>query len=150
MVKLSFSIFLSLIFVSSFAQIKPKTEDWFFYDYTYDFMLNAPKGISQDFIPNGHTFSFLKEKSFGKGNFAIAGGVDYSVQSYYSNLYVSTDLSNGDEIFQVLGSDSIESNKLRTDFIDAIFELRFRTLPNAKGKFFRFYIGATAGARVSS
>lgn len=150
MMKLSFSLVLSLVFFSSFAQIKPKTEDWFFYDYTYDFFSNAPDGIAQEFVPNGHTISFLKEKSYGKGKFAIALGLDYSSQVYYSNLHVSTNLVDGEEIFQVLNTDSIERNRLSMEFIDALFELRYRTMANEKGKFFRWYLGVKGGIRVES
>lgn len=140
----------SMLFLAAQAQIKPKQEDWFFYDYTYDFMTNAPAGVNQEFIPNGHTISLLKERVFGNGKFAIAGGIDYSSQAYYSNLYVSTDLSDGKEVFQILNTDSIERNRLYTEFFDAIFELRYRTLPNNKGKFFRWYLGVKGGVRVNS
>tara|TARA_R110002072_G_scaffold166964_6_gene320355 strand:- start:2642 stop:3316 length:675 start_codon:yes stop_codon:yes gene_type:complete len=150
MKKIIFTSLLSMAFLASFAQIKPKQEDWFFYDYTYDFMTLAPAGVSQEFIPNGHTISLLKEKVFGNGKFAIAGGIDYSSQAFYSNLYVSTDLSDGEEIYQILDTDSIERNRLYTEFIDAIFELRYRTLPNDDGKFFRWYVGLKGGVRVQS
>lgn len=150
MIKTVLTSILSMAFTASFAQIKPKQEDWFFYDFTYDFMTNAPSGVSQDFVPYGHTFSLMKEKNLGAGNFSVAIGLDYSRQSYFSNLYVSTDLSDGDEIYQVLDTDSVKRNRLTTNFIDAIFELRYRTSPNSKGKFFRCYVGIKGGVLVSN
>lgn len=142
--------FLSLAFLASQAQIKPKQEDRFFYDFTYDFMLDAPTDVSQEFVPNGHTIGVMVDRAFGSGNFALAYGLDYSSQRYYSNLWVTTDLGSGDENFLVLGADSIERNRLSTDYIDGLFELRFRGTPNAKGRFFRFYLGAKGGVRVRS
>lgn len=150
MKKIILTVILSLAFIASFAQIKPKQEDWFFYDYSFDFMTNAPSGVSQEVIPYGHTFSLMKEKNVGSQNFFYAIGLDYSRQSNFSNLYVSTDLSDGEEIFQILDTDSIKRNRLTSNFIDAIFELRLRTSPNSKGKFYRCYVGIKGGVLISS
>lgn len=150
MKKVLFSIAFCALYISAQAQIKPKTQDWFFYDYTYDSYLNAPDAIEQNFIPNGHTLSFLLDKGFGKGNFAIAYGIDYSSQSYYSNMVISTDISTGDEVFGIMTPDSIEYNRMYSEFLDGLFELRFRSTPNSKGKFYRAYLGVKAGVRVQS
>lgn len=150
MKKILLTSILSLVFITLFAQIKPKQEDWFFADFGYDYLLNSPDGISQSFIPFSFSGSIMKEKPFGKGKFAIAGGLGYTGHSFYNNLGISTDLSSGKEKFRILDTDSIERNRLTSEYIDAIFELRYRTLPNTNGKFFRWYVGVKGGVRVNS
>lgn len=150
MKKISLLAVLIIGWTALSAQIKPKQEDWFSYSYTYDYLLDAPEGVDQNFIPNGHNISVNKDIVFGNSNFGMAYGLQYSHNSYYSNLGIRTKLSNGREEFRLLDNDTIELNKLEIQHLGANLELRFRTKPNSSGKFFRAYVGGNLGVRVFS
>ena len=150
MKKASLIVVIACITFSLKAQIKPKTEDWIFYDYTYSHFLNAPTEVAQRFIPNSHAFSLIRDIPFGKGRVALGLGLGYSSTNYYNNLGIVTNVGDGKESFAVLGMDSIEHNKLRNEHLDGLLELRFRGKPNDKGRFFRFYIGGRFGFRINS
>ncbi len=142
---------LLLLGFSAFAQIKPKQEDWFAYDLTYDYWLDAPDGVEQSWRSNGHSFSFTDEVLFGEGShFSFAYGLGFTSNNFYNNVSLQTDANTGEEYFLPLSTDSINSNKLTVQYIHVPIELRFRSSPSEKGNFFRFYVGGKVGVRVNS
>jgi hypothetical protein len=132
------------------AQINPEQKDWFIFNYTYDQLINGPGSLSNEVIPYGFSLTLMQDKPFGHGRFGMAYGLGYTWNRYYNNLSVVTDPATGDEAFGFLNMDSINRNVLRTDFIDGLLEFRYRTKPNAKGRYFRLYVGGKIGVRVYS
>ncbi|MEQ9262939.1 MAG: porin family protein [Owenweeksia sp.] len=140
-----------LISVSAFGQIKPKQDDWVAYDLTHDFLLDAPQGLEQSWRSNGHSLSFTDDVQFSEGsNFSFAYGIGFTSNNYYNNLSIETDPGNGLEFISFLDTDTVNSNKLTVQYIHIPIELRFRSNPNQKGNFFRFYVGAKVGVRINS
>lgn len=138
-----------LIAISSSAQIKPKSKDWFAYDLTHDQLTNGPQSLTQRLAGNGHSFSFTGELGMGK-HFSVASGLGFHSNNYYNNLRISTNQANGAEVFTTMDYDTITRNKLTAQYFHIPVELRFRGTPNAKGRYFRFYVGGRVGVRVLS
>ncbi len=143
-------VFLFLLFTSGLlGQIKPKSADWFSYDLTHDLFLDAPGSLTQGIWSNGHSFTFTGDYSISK-NFGLGYGLGFHSNNYYNNLRITTNPANGAEVFTTIEYDTVDFNKLTVQYIHLPLELRFRGTPNAKGRFFRFYIGGRVGVRVNS
>ncbi|HAD97163.1 MAG TPA: hypothetical protein DCG19_07130 [Cryomorphaceae bacterium] len=141
-----------LIFSANlFSQIKPKHEDWFAYDLTYDYLLESPPGLEQSWRSNGHSLSFMDDVQFGEeSHFSFAYGIGFTSNNFYNNLSLRTNAADGREFYSFLDTDTINSNKLTVQYIHIPIELRFRSGLSQKGNFFRFYVGAKVGVRVNS
>lgn len=144
-----FPSLLLIVSLSAFGQIKPKGQDWFFYDLTHDMLLNAPEGVESDLRSNGHSLSLMYDYAFGNSNFGIGIGLGFTSNNHYTNLLASVS-DTGTGVFQVDTASNFKSNKLTTQFIEIPFELRFRGKLNDKGNFFRLYVGAKVGIRVNA
>lgn len=130
------------------AQIKPKSQDFFAYDFSYNILTNGPSGFEQAGFSNGHSFTFTFDKPLSK-RISIAYGVGFHSDNYYSNLQIITNPASGAEEF-TLDSNTASSNEFSAQYIHVPLELRFRGKLNDKGRFFRFYVGARAGVRINS
>lgn len=151
MSRAAFLFLLGMVSFSVYSQIKPKDQDWFFYDITYDYLLNAPANIEQSWRSNGHSFTFTDDVRFGEGsNFGFAYGLGFTSHNYYNNLNFGTFAGNGEEYYTLVDLDTVTSNKLTVQYIHIPLELRFRSDPNGNGRFFRWYLGAKVGVRVNS
>lgn len=147
-----YSLFALLLFlsISALSQIKPKKEDWFAYDLTHNLLLNIPEGFEQSGWSHGHSLSFTDEVIFGTSNLGFAYGVGFTSLNFYSNVGIETDKATGEEVFNYIKPDSTDVNKFTVQYIHIPVELRFRSNPNAKGDFFRLYIGGKIGVRINS
>jgi hypothetical protein len=143
--------FLSLfifLFQLSWAQIKPKKEDWFYYDLTHLQMLNGPAGLEQVWFSNGHDISLMAEWMPTRV-FGVAIGLGYSSQNFHNNLKVATNAQTGEEVYTIMQSDTLFSvNHQNQKYLYLPLELRLRTIANSAGSFFRFYLGARVGVRL--
>jgi hypothetical protein len=138
-----------LIAISTSAQIKPKSKDWFAYDLSHSRLLNGPESLTQRAVGNGHSISFTGELGMGS-HFSLASGLGFHSDNYYNNIRISTNQANGAEVFTTVNYDTINRNKLTAQYLHIPVELRFRSTPNAKGRYFRFYVGGRAGVRIHS
>lgn len=146
---LTFLLSLMVSFKTN-AQYIPKEEDWFFYDLSYNMLLNVPQGYENVWRSNGHNISIMDDMIFGTSNFSFAYGLTYSSQNYHSNLNVSADSITGAAHFRYLNPDkAYKTNKFTLQYFEIPLELRYRSKPNNKGKFFRFYIGGRLGIRFN-
>ena len=144
---------LAFTFIGSltvFAQVKPDNKDFFFYDLSYLSLMNNGGGLEQQGFSNGHSLTLMGEKLFGTSRVGIGYGIGYSSENYYTNMAISTNPVNGDEVYTVLNVDSAGAkNKFNQKFVDGAIELRFRTKQANNGRFFRFYVGAKGGIRFA-
>ncbi len=133
------------------AQIDTDNKDWFTYDLTSDILIETPAGYETDWRSNGHHFSFMFEKMWSKGRIGISGGLGFSSNNFYNNLRITTQENTGDQQYALLtDTASYRYNKVTSQYIDIPIEIRYRTTPNTKGRFFRLYAGVRVGVRVHS
>lgn len=147
MLRYSYLLIFSMILSSASAQLRPNESDGIIYDLTYDLLLETPDGTEQGFS-NGHSFSFMDNLPLGGDNVSFAYGIGFSSHNYHTSISASINGLDGSGVYA--DTSGYESNKLTVQYIDVPLELRFRSTPNRKGNFFRFYVGGKFGVRVNA
>lgn len=129
----------------------PKENDWFFYDLSYARYLNTPAGLEMEGFSNSHTLSAFGEKLLGTSKFSLAYGFGFTSDNFRSNLGISIDSSTGRGEYSIL-PDSLDYdvNKLTVQYFEIPLELRYRSRPNARGNFFRVYMGGRLSVRFNA
>ena len=110
-------------------------------------------GASGAYVPswkaNSQEFQVLRENTIGLSHFGIAYGVGYSGHFYHGNLHVDV-ASNGQQSVEHLDGQSYISNRLATEYVDGVLELRYRSNSNRNGRYTRLYVGGLIGYLTDS
>lgn len=110
-------------------------------------------GAGGAFVPawqaNSQEFQLLRENTIGLSHFGIAYGIGYSGHFYHGNLHVDV-AANGQQSLEHLDGQSYISNRLATEYIDGVLELRYRSHSNKKGRYTRVYVGGLVGYMTDS
>ncbi|OWY19077.1 hypothetical protein C7N43_30905 [Sphingobacteriales bacterium UPWRP_1] len=135
------------------------SKDRLIIELAHDNWLEKPDDIKLRWYNRGINFYFMYDVPVIDDNVSIAPGAGFSCSNYYHNGYFTLDANDVTQMLplpdKVLsGTDSVsldrKKNKLSTTFLDAAFELRFRTNPNKSNKRIKFAIGARAGYRLDA
>lgn len=135
--------------IQALAQVKPDSEDFFFYDAAHVTYLNAPAGMAQEWFSNSHTFSFMTEWTLSK-NFALGAGVAYSSQNFHNNMRIQSVQTTGEEVYEIIAQSEYENIEQTLRYIYLPLEIRLRGNPNENDNFFRLYLGLRTGVKVGS
>jgi hypothetical protein len=120
---------------------KPEFRDWIFIDITKDGWLNNPTGIRTKLWSPGTTISVYRDLKFGNGFFGFAFGLGISSHNVHHNGL----FEHGNKTEITPRTDNYQLNKLTATYLEAPFELRFRT---GSEKPFRIYPGFKFGYLV--
>lgn len=142
-------LLLAFSSIQATAQIKPDSEDFFFYDGAHVTYLNAPAGMTQEWFSNSHTFSVLTEWTLSK-NFALGAGLAYSSQNFHNNMRIQSVQASGEEVYELIEQSDYENIEQTLRYVYVPLEIRLRGNPNENDKFFRFYLGLRTGLKVGS
>lgn len=142
-------MFLVFVGAQSFAQLKPSSEDFFFYDAAHVTYLDAPAGMVQEWFSNSHTFSVMSEWTISQ-NFALGAGLAYSSQNFHNNMRIQSVQATGEESYDLISENEYENIEQTLRYVYVPLEIRLRGNPNENDKFFRFYLGLRTGIKVGS
>lgn len=120
-------------------------EDQFYIGVTYNLLLDAPDGATQNNLSYGLLAGFIKDIPLnGKRNIAFGIGLGYGVNSYYTNLRA---IESGDNFeYTVLDGDTdFKRNKIETHLLEVPLEFRWRNSTASNYKFWRIYTGLKLG-----
>lgn len=110
-------------------------------------------GSSGQYMPswraNTQEFQLMRESHIGLSHFGIAYGLGYSGQFYHGNLHVDV-AADGTQTVQNLDGTTYEANRLATEYVDGVLELRYRSRSNSKGRYTRLYVGGIVGYLANS
>ncbi len=112
-------------------------------------VVGAPGSFTSSWKANSQEFQLLRENTIGLSHFGLAYGVGYSGHFYHGNLHVDV-ASNGQQILENLDGQSYISNRLATEYVDGILELRYRSNANKNGRYTRIYVGGLIGYLTDS
>ncbi len=117
-------------------------EDHFYMGVTYNWLQNKPEGVAQNSFSPGFSFGFLRDIPLNKNRtFAIAPGIGFAYLGYKKNL-VAEELNN-EIVYDLVGS--FKTNLFSQYFVEAPFEIRWRTSTPESHRFFRIYSGFKVG-----
>ena len=125
-------------------------QDRLILNLNWDNWVNASSGVEvKGFRSRGFSFLLMNEKILGQGTSAVAFGLGFSSQNVHSNAFPSY---NADKTYTYLSplTNDYDLNKLSVNYIDAAFEIRFRTHENSSHKRFKFTVGIKGGVLVQS
>lgn len=115
-------------------------EDQFYISFTYNRLLQAPAGFSQQRFSAGFSGGFLRDMPVNKRrNLAFATGLGITYNNYFENLVITGDKQNPS--YAVLDYDDFNTNKFSQFLIDVPIEFRWRTSTPASYRFWRVYGG---------
>lgn len=117
-------------------------EDQFYLGFTFNLLLNKPKGVDQSGFSGGFQAGYLRDMPINKSRtLAIAPGLGWSINTYGQNLLV-TETKNDESLFIALDEDyEYSTNRFTTYLIEAPLELRWRNSTPSSYKFWRVYAG---------
>ncbi|HIB38010.1 porin family protein [Mesonia sp.] len=120
-------------------------EDQFYFGFTFNLLMNRPKGISQSGFSGGLQLGYLRDFPINKKRtFAIAPGVGWSVNTYGQNLLV-TENANDESEFYILDDDiDYSKNRFTNYLVEFPLEFRWRSSTPDTYKFWRIYAGVKA------
>lgn len=98
---------------------------------------------------NSQEVQLLRENTIGLTHFGLAYGVGYSGHFYHGNLHVDV-ASDGQQNLENLDGQSYTSNRLATEYLDGVLELRYRSNSNKNGRYTRIYVGGLVGYLTDS
>jgi len=115
-------------------------EDQFYFGLTYNQLMNAPKGFSQDGISTGISLGFLRDMPINKKRtMAVALGLGLSYNKYHTDLVVS-EVPEG-RVYGIVDATTFSRNKMEQVFVDLPIEFRWRNSTPESHKFWRVYTG---------
>lgn len=112
-------------------------------------VVGASGAYTSSWKANSQEFQLLRENTIGLSHFGFAYGVGYSGHFYHGNLHVDV-ASDGQQILENLDGQSYISNRLATEYVDGILELRYRSNANKNGRYTRVYVGGLVGYLADS
>jgi hypothetical protein len=156
-------IFLPVFILSSLFSVAQTTEkkpmkvpkfaakqDKLILNLNWDNWLKLPDDVkTKGFRSRGFSFLLMNEKILGQGHSAVAFGLGFSSQNVHSNAVPVLNADSSKTLLAPITTD-YDLNKLSVNYIDAAFELRFRTSENASHKQFKFTVGIKGGVLVQS
>ena len=151
--RLFFSCLFLVSFYSVFSQeeikseIKPVVkidslyrEDQFYFSITYNAIMKAPQGLSQDRFSAGLSFGFLRDMPINKDRtFAVATGLGLSYRNWYQNLAITG--TKEAPLYNIVDYDDINTNKFYAYLLEVPIEFRWRNSTYESYKFWRIYGG---------
>lgn len=131
---------------------KPPRQDRLILDLFHDNWLDKPDSIKTKWYSYGVAVSMLYDHPLGKSNFSFAGGADIACHNVRNNakiaeVYDST-ISDNYSVFVPITT-KFKKNKISTNYMDAVAELRFRTNPDKRGYSWKFSVGGRYGFLVN-
>lgn len=151
--RLSLSVLLLLLASKVFSQEIPTLpppmiavdslyrEDQFYVGFTYNLLLDIPKGVSQNKFSAGFTGGFLRDMPINKKRtVALATGLGITYNKYFQTLVVSS-LDNVAQYEIVAPGTQYEKNKFEEILIDLPLQFRWRNSTAESHKFWRIYAG---------
>lgn len=142
-------VFLGPILFAQNDVFYPEPGEGFTFNSSALVLMGAPSSYASGLKANSQEIQLLRENHIGLSHFAVAYGLGYSGHYYHGNLHVHID-PDGTQTIEDLTGVSYESNRFVLEFTDAVFELRYRSKSNKKGRYTRFYVGALAGYRTDA
>jgi len=120
-------------------------EDQFYFGFTFNLLLNRPKGIKQSGFSGGIHLGYLRDIPINKKRtFAVAPGLGWSVNTYGQNLLVTENEMDTSEFYILNGDIDYSKNRFSTYLIEAPLEFRWRNSTPSTYKFWRIYAGVKA------
>lgn len=120
-------------------------EDHIYMGITYNILLNRPSGITQNNLPYGIQFGYIRDIPVNKmRNFGFGIGLGYAVNNYFTNLRASQ-TTNGNIYSEIPNDVSFKRNKIETHILEMPLEIRWRTSTHSTYKFWRIYGGVKLG-----
>ena len=151
--RLSLSVLLLLLASKVFSQEIPTLpppmiavdslyrEDQFYVGFTYNLLLDIPKGVSQNKFSAGFTGGFLRDMPINeKRTIALATGLGITYNKYFQTLVVSS-LDNVAQYKIIASGTQYEKNKFEEILIDLPLQFRWRNSTAESHKFWRIYAG---------
>ena len=116
-------------------------EDQFYFEFSYNTLINTPPGVSQNKFSPGFKIGFLRDFPTNKQrNVAIAPGLGLSYSNYFQNLLITE--VNGETAYSTTPiTAGYKKNKFEQLFLDVPIEFRWRTSGFESHKFWRVYSG---------
>lgn len=167
-----FSLFLTVLIASQLNQsvaqdststsdeLKPldqdldrKRQDFAYFDFNWDRLLNLEGGVEQKWFGRGVSFGGMYDLAFNEGgNFSLGVGLGFTSNNYYTNARISTFDSAGVSYsrFEVVGDTLRRRGKLSLNYVELPIEFRFRTKENDRGHRWKLAVGAKVGYLVQS
>jgi hypothetical protein len=127
----------------------PEPGEGFAFNSSLLFVQGAPDSYQSAMRSNTQSIQLLRDHVLGLSHFSLAYGVGYSAQFYHGNLRIDV-VEDGTQTLVDLTGRDFRSNRFATEYLDAIFEARYRGKINRNGRYNRFYIGGTFGYRTDA
>jgi len=120
-------------------------EDQVYFGISYIALRNLPEPFTQNGFSNSVKFGYIRDIPINKRrNMALGLGLGMAWDTYYQNLRISIDETNGNLQFQVLtNTDDFRNNSFTLKKIEIPFEIRIRGSNATRYKFWRLYTGIT-------
>lgn len=120
-------------------------EDQFYIGLTYNILLDRPPGVTQNNLPFGIQFGYIKDIPINKRrNKGLGIGVGYNYNAYFNNLQAIE--QDGDIIYQLISDETqFNRNRIGTHVLEIPIEFRWRTSKAVDYKFWRIYGGVRFG-----
>ena len=116
-------------------------EDQFYVGFTYNLLLDTPKGVSQNKFSAGFTGGFLRDMPINKKRtVALATGLGVTYNKYFQTLVVSS-LNNVAQYEIIARGTQYDKNKFEEILIDLPLQFRWRNSTAESHKFWRIYAG---------
>lgn len=142
------------------AKNSAKVNDRLLLDVYHENWIHGQDTLQTKWHSRGFGGSFMYDKPFGKGNFALAIGLGVHTHHVFSNGYVSriihpdqdsvidASIPENYSTFSYFNNDEYKRHKLVTTYIDLPVEVRIRTNPDDFGNQIKIYVGGMVGYRL--
>ncbi|MBW2961870.1 porin family protein [Mesonia aestuariivivens] len=120
-------------------------EDQFYFGFTFNLLLNRPKGLDQSGFSGGLQLGYLRDFPINKSRtIAIAPGLGWSVNSYGQNLLITENSNDESDFFILDDNNDYTKNRFSTYLLEFPLEFRWRNSTPDSYKFWRVYAGVKA------
>ena len=122
-------------------------EDRLFVSATYNQLYELPEGIKQNSFSGSFSIGYIWDVVLAHSmsySFGWGTGIVYSANAYYHNFEIAM---NEKEVttFRKLESGDYSTNKFSTQYLEILFEFRYRKYTSDRDDFFRLYTGGKLG-----
>ena len=131
--------------------VKPKVEvdslyreDQFYFNISYNSLVNKPSGFGQNKFSTGLSIGFLRDMPFNKKRtWAVALGFGYGLSILNHNLLSGEipNINDADSYKYISGNLDFDKNKHALHFVEFPLEIRWRNSTPDSHKFWRIYTG---------
>lgn len=140
---ISFIFFTTLIYSQSDSTFVDNKylEDQFYFNISYNILVNQPIGFNQNGISGGINIGYIRDFPLNeRRNIGVGVGLGYSYNAYNQNLKIS-----GNGVFEIVANDDFKSNRFTTYLIELPVEFRLRNSTATTYSFWRIYTGIKFG-----